>query len=268
MLPYLNFHLFGSDFHLHTNTWIMGLYAVFAILAFSLSFRKEKKVLASLFLALTVAVGAFFGARLFHLLVEKPISEFSFDQMLRFDGMTFYGSLIAGLLLTFILVPFLYRREHYAKIADLAAILTAAGYGVIRIGCFANGCCWGRLSAVPWAVRYTESTVMPALGLPVHPVQLYDSFVGFLIAGVLLYLRTSKRTRHEFAGLLMPIFLIAYSIGRMITEFYRGDTFRGEHVFLIFSTSQTISLVVAFLGAVALVVLLNRRRTPNVPSHA
>lgn len=268
MFPFIDLHLFGQDLHLHTNTWIMGLYAVFAVLAFSFSFRKERKVLASLFMSLTVAVGAFFGARLFHLLVEKPISEFSFDQLLHFDGMTFYGSLIAGLILTFILVPLLYRREQYAKIMDLAAIITAAGYGVIRIGCFANGCCWGRLSAVPWAVRYTESTVMPALGLPVHPVQLYDSFVGFSIAGVLLYLHLSKKTRGEFTGLLMPIFLISYSIGRMITEFYRGDSFRGENVFLIFSTSQTISLVVALLGAVALVVLLNRRRTHYVPHNA
>ena len=264
MLPHLDFHLFGLDMHLHTNTYMMVFYGIFAILAFAFSFRKERKTLGAFIYALTLGVVALFGARLFHLTVEKPISEFSLDQMLHFDGMTFYGSLIAGLIVAILLTPIIFKREHYAKVADVTAILTAAGYGFLRIGCFANGCCWGKLTAVPWAVRYTESTVMPALGLPVHPVQLYDSFVGFLIAGVLLYLHRSEKTRTEFKGLLMPIFLIAYSFGRMATEFYRGDGYRGENVFLIFSTSQTISLVVAAIGAVALVVLLKRRRPEHV----
>jgi phosphatidylglycerol---prolipoprotein diacylglyceryl transferase len=174
VLPHFELHLFGLDLHLHTYTTMMALYAIFAIIAFSLSFRRERKVLNAFALSLTVAVAAFFGARLFHLLVEKPVSEFTFDQMLIFDGMTFYGSLIAGVLFTAVLTPILFRKSEFSKVSDIAAIITAAGYGFLRIGCFANGCCWGRLTAVPWAVRYTESETMPAIGLPVHPVQLCD----------------------------------------------------------------------------------------------
>lgn len=263
MWPHLDFSLFGSEVHLHTYTSMIALYAIFGMVAFTLSFRKERRTFQALALSMTVAVAAFFGARLFHLLVEKPIAEFSIDQLTTFDGMTFYGSLIAGLLVTLILTPILFRKSEFAKIADLAGIFTALGYGFLRIGCFANGCCWGSLTAVPWAVRYRESDVMPALGLPVHPVQLYDSAVGFAIAAGLFYLHRSPRFAREFKGLLLPIFLISYSIGRIATEFFRGDGYRGENVFLIFSTSQTISIGFIALGTLALVLLTKKQETPK-----
>jgi phosphatidylglycerol:prolipoprotein diacylglycerol transferase len=86
---------------------------------------------------------------------------------------------------------------------------------------------------------------MPYIGLPVHPVQLYDAFVGFLIFGLLIAV-----WRKGLRGLGMPLFLVLSSIGRFITEFYRGDAYRGTDVMFHLSTSQSIAVVLFLIGAV------------------
>ena len=256
MFPHIDANLFGLELHFNTANFLFALYTLVAICAFSLSFKRERVAVRAAIVATLVAASSFLGARLFHLLVEKPVSQFSIEQLLRFDGMTFYGALLGGAASLVIGTLLLLKRSRFAQSFDIAAIIVAFGYGVLRIGCFATGCCWGKLTALPWAVRYFESPVMPALGLPVHPVQLYDSALGFLLGAALIYLRSRKLAA---PGQLFPIFVIAYSIGRIITEIFRGDGFRGENVFLFFSTSQTISLALIFLTVIAMAIGNSRR---------
>ncbi len=225
---------------------MMALSAIVSVMVFTFMFRREHLMLRAFLFSLLITVIAFFGARLFHLLFERPLTEFQFDQMLEFDGMTFYGSFLFGGIAAVILSRLIFPRSVLPKILDLAAIISALLYGFLRIGCFANGCCWGRLSSVPWAVTYGAGSEMPFIGLPVHPVQLYDSFVGFSIAAVLIALYSRPRWR----GGLMPVFLVLYSIGRFITEFFRGDAYRGTDVMFHLSTSQTISVFLFSLGLV------------------
>ncbi len=219
-------------------------------------------------LAAVVAMAAFMGARIFHLLVEKPLSEFSWDQLLEFDGMTFYGSFIFASLIAAAGTYLFFPRSSDRKILDLSALFLAFGYGFLRIGCFVNGCCWGRLSSVPWAVRYKAGSEMPYIGLPVHPVQLYDAFVGLSIGVLLLTLYRREETRQpSYRGALMPIFMVLSSVGRFVTEFFRGDSYRGTDVMFAFSTSQTISVFLFVLGILWLFFYFRRRpQSPSRPS--
>lgn len=81
----------------------------------------------------------------------------------------------------------------------LAPALGLAG-GVLRVGCFLNGCCFGRETALPWGVvfplgspahleqasrRFDLLFVRP---LPVHPTQLYELAAALVAAGLALWL--------------------------------------------------------------------------------
>lgn len=239
---YLTF--FGREIYIHTNSLMMALFALGGVIAFALMFRPEQLVMRAFTLAVLAAVVAFFGARLFHLFFERT-TPFSWEDLTRFDGMTFYGSIIAGVGFSFAATVLFFPRSTWLKVLDLAALTSAFGYGFLRIGCFANGCCWGRLTSVPWSVVYGPGSEMPYIGLPVHPVQLYDSFCGFLIFAILIVIY-----RKGYVGLGMPVFLILSSVGRFITEFYRGDSYRGTNVMFHLSTSQTIAVFLFVLGLV------------------
>lgn len=89
---------------------------------------------------------------------------------------------------------------------------------------------------------------MPWHGIPVHPVQLYDSFVGFAIFALLLFVR-QKWPRAP----LFSLFLALYAVGRFFTEFYRGDSFRGENVLLGLTTSQAVSVAILIYLAIRFV---------------
>ena len=71
-------------------------------------------------------------------------------------------------------------RELLDALAPAGILALAIG----RIGCFLAGCCYGRPSAVPWAV------VFPDLGPPArHPLQLYSAASDL---GLLLLLSPSR----------------------------------------------------------------------------
>ncbi len=67
-------------------------------------------------------------------------------------GLVVYGSLLAGGVALVIFVR-KYRLPGLA-LADLIAPGVVLGVGLGRLGCFLNGCCYGGLSDLPWAVQF------------------------------------------------------------------------------------------------------------------
>ncbi|WCF06203.1 prolipoprotein diacylglyceryl transferase [Paenibacillus thiaminolyticus] len=73
-----------------------------------------------------------------------------------------------------------------------------------------------------------------------HPEMLWDIASGFVVyGGILGGILTAKRKRTD--GFIASLYLLLYSLGRFIIEFYRGDIIRGSVGIL--STSQFISLL-------------------------
>ena len=71
---------------------------------------------------------------------------------------------------------------------------------------------------------------------PVHPTQLYESAVGFVLAAIAFGL-WSKR---QFRGQVILVVAILYGVWRFLIEYVRDDPERG--FYFGFSTSQLISL--------------------------
>jgi phosphatidylglycerol:prolipoprotein diacylglycerol transferase len=163
-----------------------------------------------------------------------------------------------------------YARKHRLgmwKMADLTAPWIALGLALTRIGCFLNGCCFGKASNLPWAVKFPanrsleEAQVSSGLiragmpSLPVHPTQIYLAALN-LLTFFLLYL--VLRTRKRFHGELFAWLLIFKGVFRSFVEIWRDDE-RGV-LFGWLSTSQLLSVP---LVAVGVWLLVRRGRLPG-----
>lgn len=132
-----------------------------------------------------------------------------------FSGGAFHGSVIAGLLFSL----WYLKRFHLPlwKVADVTAAGTVLGFSLARIGCFMGGCCYGRPSALPWAVQF------PHLPESVHPTQLYESGLNLFLFVFLLHVLRRKK----FDGQVIAWDIILNCIIRFGVEYFRGDPGRG-----------------------------------------
>jgi phosphatidylglycerol---prolipoprotein diacylglyceryl transferase len=156
-----------------------------------------------------------------------------------------------------------YARKHrlgMGRMADLASPWIAFGLAVTRIGCFLNGCCYGKVSNVPWAVRFPIGSAVHraqvdahlisanAPALPVHPTQLYLAALNLLTFGLLYFV---IRPRKRWDGQLFAWLLILKGVFRSVVEIWRDDE-RGV-LWGWLSTSQLLSVPLVALGIYLLV---------------
>lgn len=264
MYPIIQITLSGKPYELHTNELMYFFFILFALIHFIFYFRKTISIYKLLIIYFSVVITAILGSRIFHLLFERKVSLVDHFHLIfsDFNGMTFYGGFLTALLVLVLLAFILIKDKAISlNLLDYTALLSALGYGVLRIACFLNGCCWGKFYSGPLSVQYfNPSSAMPALGLPVFPVQLLDSIIGFTIFFLLKFFGT----RYEYLkGYLLLLFILFYSLGRFITEFYRGDNARGVELFLGLSTSQLIS-VGLFIVSVSVLTLLFLKKQQKV----
>jgi len=189
------------------------------------------------------------GARLLEVIVNWPRFASSPLDIFKIweGGLTYYGGFIASIIASLVFIR--YHKLPLRKWADLLAPVAMIALGFGRIGCFLNGCCYGRPAPhLPWAVTFPPGRLpAPLDGLPLHPTQLYESLIAFVIAGITIAL---ERRPHRPGVVLWTMFLL-YAVARFFLEFLRLDP-RGGITALGLSTSQAISLPLALLGLLAL----------------
>ena len=185
-------------------------------------------------LAITTVVSGFAGARLFYVVQfwnyfkTSPIDIFKLWE----GGIVLYGGLIGGVLGFSLFIKF--KKLPFLALLDLFVIGTALAQAFGRIGCFFNGCCFGKPTNVPWAVKF------PFLDHAVHPTQFYESFFCFALA-LFLFRLWLKKTR---SGLVAAAYFILYPTGRFLLEFFRGDN---STVFWNLTLPQWVSLGIMFV---------------------
>ena len=185
-------------------------------------------------------IGGMLGTRILYYIVEIP--EIMKDPSILWDfknGYVVYGGIIGG-----ILVGWLYCRIKKLKFLEyfdlmMPSIALAQGFG--RIGCFLAGCCYGKETAGTLAVIFKDSDFAPN-NVALIPTQIYSVFLDFAHFLLLLYVAKHKKADGQVAA----CYLIFYSIGRFVIEFFRGDIERGSVGVL--STSQFISIFTTVAG--------------------
>jgi phosphatidylglycerol:prolipoprotein diacylglycerol transferase len=164
-------------------------------------------------------VGAIAGARLFHVVsywredyAGRPVWEVF---AIHHGGLVFYGGLAGASLATI-----LYARANGVRLWNLADALApsiALGQAIGRIGCWTNGCCYGRITDLPWAIRFSADHATGGAG--VHPTQFYEAGLDLLLYAGLALLHRHRR----FEGQVFAGYLMAYAVLRFGVEFWRGD---------------------------------------------
>lgn len=195
-------------------------------------------------------VGGFIGAKLLYWMTQIPNIINDPKILLNFsDGFVVYGGIISGIGVG--LVYCRIKKINFLKHLDLFVPSVALAQGFGRIGCLLAGCCYGKETHGWFAITFHHSELAPN-DIALVPTQIMESVFNFALCLMLILL--AKKVNK--AGVVAATYLILYSLGRFIIEFYRGDMIRGQVG--LFSTSQLISLIVVL--ATSLVLFLFRHQ--------
>jgi phosphatidylglycerol:prolipoprotein diacylglycerol transferase len=224
-VPYLDLKVYG--FGLMLTLALLGAINLTAWRA-----RKEKLNPDQVFdLSTWVLLGGLLGARIFFVVEYWKSFKHWWEIFYVWNGgIVLYGSILGATV-----VALLYQRRHpfpTRPMMDAIAPAIALGVALGRIGCFLNGCCYGDVCHLPWAVTFpAESlawgnqvrhhliTTDALRSLPVHPTQLYSAIDGFLLLALLTaYYPIRKRD-----GEVMALLMMTYPVTRFFIERLRND---------------------------------------------
>jgi phosphatidylglycerol:prolipoprotein diacylglycerol transferase len=147
---------------------VMLLAATLAGVSFAVRRARQMGVDPDVILKLAVRmfVGGLIGARVFFViqywpliqgqnLLETVVNAVNFVE----GGLVVYGALIGGLL-----AGLWYARRYrlpVLAVGDLIAPSLALGLALGRLGCLLNGCCFGGLCDLPWAITFPGDPASP-----------------------------------------------------------------------------------------------------------
>jgi phosphatidylglycerol:prolipoprotein diacylglycerol transferase len=188
-----------------------------------------------------VLIFSFIGARLFYILVEfRNFLKDPLGLLLSRGGFVFYGGLIFGIFSLYFLTK--KHNLEFLKIIDVISGVVPVGHSLGRIGCFFNGCCYGKPTTSWIGITFPPYSPAGLTGEKLIPTQLISSFFLFLLFLFLRFLKKNKR----FDGEIALYYILIYSIFRFIIEFFRGDP-RGHIFFLPFSQFISGILIIVSL---------------------
>jgi phosphatidylglycerol:prolipoprotein diacylglycerol transferase len=158
-------------------------------------------------------------------------------------GMAFHGGLIGVALALF----FMARAEKLdlLRIGDAAAIVAPIGLFFGRLANFINGELWGRVTDVPWAMKFASDR----LCLPRHPSQLYEAALEGLVLFAIINVMTWKFRSLAKPGLNIGLFLFFYGLFRALLETVREpDAHLPEALRGMITTGMLLSIPMIFIG--------------------
>lgn len=206
-------------------------------------------------LILAAVVGTLLGGKLYYTLVITHDWRDLFSRA----GFVFWGGFIGSVIACWAVIK--WKKLSFTRISDVAGICIAAGYSVGRTGCWAVGDDYGRPWTGPLAVTFPEGAppstarnMEELFGIPVpagtpadavlsvHPTQLYETVLGFVMFAVLWKYRDHRHAE----GWLFGAYLVLAGVERFFIEFLRA---KDDKFFGPLTAAQAIALALTALGA-------------------
>lgn len=177
-------------------------------------------------LCFVIMVAALVGSRFFYVIYHTDeftghwidiINPFQSSGQIGIAGLSMMGGLVLAIIAG--ILYFIIRKTSPWGLLDALAPSFFLGEGITRIGCFLNGCCFGKPTHCGCGVVFPPDSmagwVFP--NMAIWPTQIFSSIAGFLLAGALI-LTERKKT---FNGYTFWIGLAMYSVWRFIIDFFR-----------------------------------------------
>lgn len=230
--------------------------AIGILVAFYVADRRGKKLGIDVScldsFTLWILIGGFAGSKLLYYITRFQDILKDPSILLNFgDGWVVYGGILGGIAAGWVYCRL--KGLNFWEYFDLIIPEVALAQGFGRLGCFFAGCCYGVETHSWFAITFPEGGLAPS-GIPLFPTQLISSAYDFLLFFVLIWLNKKKKFNGELGGW----YLVFYSAGRFLIEFFRGDLVRGGAMGL--STSQIISI---FTLAAGIAILLAGRKAAS-----
>lgn len=188
--------------------------------------------------------GGLVGGRLLFVAINwkfyalHPLSVFNLSE----GGMAFQGALFVSVAFGELVCAG--KKISFWKVVDILAPYLALAHSIGRIGCFLNGCCYGK------AACCFPGVIFPGDDVYRIPTQIYSSAGLLAIFVFLIWLRAKKK----FDGHLFSVYLMSYSLFRCFMDNFRGDELVRVNGYTL---SQVLSAVIFLFGAC---VYLTRRK--------
>lgn len=207
-------------------SWIIfgALVAVWAGIVFS-AYKLRLGVVKT---GVTVAVSGFFaflGARVLHFLTSTGMSINQIHQ-LDFQNFSLYGGILGGGLAGYLMAKVTNIPIH--KIANVSFVWIGVGIAIIRIGCFLEGCCYGKPTYLPWGIhpplfspahwhQLSRGSATILSTQKIHPTQIYE-LLAALTASALGY-KFLRRNRDNFTPAI--VWVLVFTWLRLVIFFFR-----------------------------------------------
>jgi len=227
--------------------WYGLMYALAFIICYFIAlkwFRKENKPLDKVAnLSIYILIAGILGARLgeflfydFSVLKENPSVLFNIKN----GGMASHGAFFA-----IVLFSFFYSQKNkfisFFNMLDKLAILGALIVALMRIGNLFNSELIGKATSLPFAFVFKKVDSIPR-----HPTVLYEAIIYFVLFFIFYHFKDKIKTE----GLIFTSFLLLLVPFRYLLEFTKENA----------STSQTLNLVLIFIGLLSLIWIKSKRK--------
>lgn len=177
-----------------------------------------------------IGVTFLIGARLLYILLYLPqaAADPSTIFELHLGNFALFGGFALALPAWWLLAKAF--QLPFLKITDQLAPHSGIAAAILRVGCFMAGCCFGKITTLPWGISFplfspayraqlNSGTLLAVLPpQPVHPTQLYEMLVAILAALIAWYALRKKLPD----GYAAALFGFTFALGRLIVFFFRA----------------------------------------------
>jgi phosphatidylglycerol:prolipoprotein diacylglycerol transferase len=251
------FSVFGKEIYSYGVMAALGFLA--GILTWVWMARRESRPSGfAADLGFWLMAGGIVGSRLAYVVANGSYYLAAPLEIVRIDqgGLIFYGGFLLGCV-----ALVLFARHHRLPVwhlADFAIPALAIGHALGRVGCFLNGCCYGRPAGdhacgIAYPPVCEPGKLFP--GVPLFPVQILESAALLAIWAVLL--RAYPRRKKD--GVVFALYLLLYPPVRFALEYLRGDE---RQSWLALDVAQVTSLALFLIGLALFAFLPDKKFAP------
>jgi len=168
-------------------------------------------------------------------------------------GMSFHGGLL-GIIIAIIIFSKI-KKINFFYFADIICCVAPIGLFLGRIANFINGELFGKISTLPWAVVFPNED-----NISRHPSQIYEAILEGIVLFFLINFFALRKQLLLRAGYVSGLFLIFYSIARIIGENFREPDKHLGYFFNYFSMGVLLSLATFLTGCFIIFIIKNNEQ--------
>ena len=168
-------------------------------------------------------------------------------------GMSFHGGLLGVIIATIIFSKI--KRINFFYFTDIICCVAPIGLFLGRIANFINGELFGKISILPWAIIFPNGG-----NISRHPSQIYEAILEGIVLFILINFFALKKKLILRTGYVSGLFLIFYSIARIIGENFREPDIHLGYFFNYFSMGIILSVITFLAGCYIIFFIKNNEQ--------